>query len=129
MQIRPLNDRIVVEASAAETKKGSIFLPDTAQKKPQEGKVVAVGSGTLDKKGKRVPLAIKKGDRVVYGQWTGSEVKIEGKDYLILRESEVLGIVDAGAKVSVRTAAMAGAGAMAAAPCMLDHDHDEGCCD
>lgn len=126
MKIRPLHDRIVVEASLPETKKGAIFLPDTAQKKPQEGKVIAVGNGTLDGKGKRTPLGIKAGDRVVYGPWSGSEIKLDGKDYLILRESDVLGIVDAKAKVSVRAPAVAGT---TTAACTIDHDHDDGCCD
>ncbi|MFM1816069.1 MAG: hypothetical protein RLZ98_2764 [Pseudomonadota bacterium] len=129
MNIRPLHDRIVVEVAKSEEKRGSIFLPDSAQKKPHEGKVLAVGNGTLDGKGKRTPLGIKPGDRIVYGQWSGSEVKIDGNDYLILRESDVLGVVDGAAKVSVRAAAAAGAAGAAATACPLDHIHDGDCCD
>ncbi len=95
MKIRPLHDRIIVEALTAEQKtKGGIIIPDTAQEKPSEGKVVAVGSGYRGEDGKITALDVKKGDRVLYGKWTGTEVKVEGKDYLIMKESDILGVVE-----------------------------------
>ncbi len=130
MTIRPLHDHVVVEPASAKkaVTKGGIILPDTATEKPLEGKVVAVGSGYRKKNGKLVELAVKAGDRVVYAKWSGSEVKIAQKDYLILKESDILGVVEGDGKVSVRAKAEAGATSAASA---IDHDHihDSGCCD
>jgi chaperonin GroES len=95
MSFRPLHDRVVVEALDAEVKTaGGVIIPDTAQEKPQEGKVVAVGPGVRDDDGKYVKLDVKKGDRVLYGKWSGTEVKIDGKDLLIMKESDIMGIVE-----------------------------------
>ncbi len=94
MRIRPLHDRVVLKAIEQETKTaGGIIIPDTAKEKPMEGKVVAVGPGTRDENGKRHPLEVKAGDRVLFGKWTGSEVKIGGEDLLIVRESDLMGII------------------------------------
>lgn len=94
MNIRPLHDRVVVEPLAAEQKsKGGIIIPDTAKEKPSEGKVVAVGSGYRSDEGKVTPLDVKKGDRVLYGKWSGTEIKVDGKDLLIMKESDILGVV------------------------------------
>jgi len=94
MRIRPLHDRVVLKAIEQETKTaGGIIIPDTAKEKPMEGKVVAVGPGTRDENGKRHPLDVKAGDRVLFGKWTGSEVKIGGEDLLIVRESDLMGII------------------------------------
>jgi chaperonin GroES len=95
MAFRPLHDRIVVKRIEGEEKtKGGIIIPDTAKEKPQEGKVVAVGPGARDESGKLVPLDVKAGDRVLFGKWSGTEVKIDGDDLLIMKESDILGIVD-----------------------------------
>ncbi len=95
MDIRPLGDRILVKRLEAEERtKGGIVLPDTAKEKPQEGKVVAVGSGKLLESGKRQPLAVKKGDRILFESYAGTEVKVEGEEYLIIREEDVLAIVE-----------------------------------
>ncbi len=95
MKLRPLQDRILVERVGEEEKtKGGIIIPDTAKEKPAEGKVVAVGKGKVDENGKRIALEIKKGDRILFGKYSGSEVKIDGKEYLIMREEDVLGIID-----------------------------------
>jgi chaperonin GroES len=95
MKLRPLQDRILVQRVAEEEKtKGGIIIPDTAKEKPAEGKVVAVGKGKVDENGKRIALEIKKGDRILFGKYSGSEVKIEGNEYLIMREEDVLGIID-----------------------------------
>ena len=130
MTIRPLHDHVVVEPTALEMKKtkGGILLPDTAQEKPQEGKVVAVGSGHRGKNGKLTGLSVKKGDRVVYAKWSGSEVQVARKDYLILKESDILGVVEGDGKVSVRSKSE-GAGVAAASHHDHDHIHDSGCCD
>jgi chaperonin GroES len=94
MRFQPLHDRILLEPSTAETKsKGGIIIPDTAQEKPQEGKVVAAGKGARLEDGRLQPLDVKIGDRVLYGKWSGTEVKIDGKDYVILKESDVMGVV------------------------------------
>jgi chaperonin GroES len=94
-KIRPLHDRILVERiEEGEVKKGGIIIPDTAKEKPQEGKVIAVGSGKVTEDGKRVPLDVKGGDRILFGKYSGSEVKIEDKEYLILREEDVLAILE-----------------------------------
>ncbi len=91
---RPLHDRVVVERIEAEQKTaGGIIIPDTAKEKPQEGKVIAVGPGARDESGKLVPLDVKVGDRVLFGKWSGTEVKIDGKDLLIMKESDIMGIV------------------------------------
>jgi chaperonin GroES len=95
MKLKPLQDRILVQRVEEETKtKGGIIIPDTAKEKPAEGKVIAVGSGKIGDDGKRIPLEIKKGDRVLFGKYSGSEVKIDGEEYLIMREDDVLGIVE-----------------------------------
>jgi len=95
MKLRPLQDRILVQRVEEETTtKGGIIIPDTAKEKPAEGKVVGVGNGKVGDDGKRVPLEIKKGDRILFGKYSGTEVKIEGEEYLIMREDDVLGVVD-----------------------------------
>jgi chaperonin GroES len=95
MKIRPLHDRILVKRiEEQEVKKGGIIIPDTAKEKPQEGKVVAVGTGKVNEEGKKIPLDVKAGDRILFGKYSGSEVKVEDEEYLILREEDVLGIVD-----------------------------------
>ncbi len=94
MKLKPLQDRILVQrVKEEETTKGGIIIPDTAKEKPAEGKVVAVGNGKLDDKGKRISLEVKKGDRILFGKYSGTEVKMEGEDYLIMREDDVLGII------------------------------------
>jgi chaperonin GroES len=95
MKLRPLQDRILVQRVEEETTtKGGIIIPDTAKEKPAEGKVVAVGNGKMGDDGKRVALEIKKGDRILFGKYSGTEVKIEGDEFLIMREDDVLGIID-----------------------------------
>lgn len=95
LKIRPLGDRIVVEPLEAEEKtKGGIILPDTAKEKPQEGKVVAVGKGKVDEDGKTVPMEIKVGDKILYGKYSGTEITIDDKEYIILREEDVLAVVE-----------------------------------
>jgi chaperonin GroES len=95
MKVRPLRDRILVKRvdESAEKKVGGIIIPDTAKEKPQEAEVAAVGSGRLLDNGKTVPLTVKAGDKVLVGKWSGTEVKIDGQEYLILKEDEVLGIL------------------------------------
>ncbi len=94
MKIKPLQDRILVQRVEEEqTTKGGIIIPDTAKEKPIEGKIVAVGSGRVGDDGKRIPLEVKVGDRVLFGKYGGTEVKIEGKEYLIMREDAILGII------------------------------------
>jgi chaperonin GroES len=95
MKIRPMHDRILVERlEEQEVKRGGIIIPDTAKEKPQEGRVVAVGTGKVTEDGKRLPLDVKVGDRILFGKYSGSEVKLEDKEYLILREEDVLAILD-----------------------------------
>jgi chaperonin GroES len=95
MGFRPLHDRILVERIEAEAKtSGGIIIPDTAKEKPQEGLVISVGSGTVSEDGKVRPLDVKAGDRILFGKWSGTEVKLDGKDLLIMKESDVMGIVD-----------------------------------
>ncbi|MEW6594522.1 MAG: co-chaperone GroES [Thermodesulfobacteriota bacterium] len=95
MKIRPLNDRILVQRLEGEEKtKGGIIIPDTAKEKPAEGKIVAVGNGKLNDKGERVPVEVKVGDRVLFSKYGGTEVKIEGTEYLIMREDDILGVVE-----------------------------------
>lgn len=94
MKFRPLHDRVVVQRVKEETKTaGGIIIPDTATEKPSEGKVVAVGAGARDETGKVQPLDVKKGDIVLFGKWGGTEVKIDGKDLLIMKESDIMGII------------------------------------
>ena len=94
MKFRPLHDRVVVRRLDSEEKtKGGIIIPDTAKEKPQEGEVIAVGSGARDEAGKLVPLDVKAGDRVLFGKWSGTEVKLNGEDLLIMKESDIMGII------------------------------------
>ncbi|HEV7335097.1 MAG TPA: co-chaperone GroES [Bosea sp. (in: a-proteobacteria)] len=96
MKFRPLHDRVVVKRIDAEEKtKGGILIPDTAKEKPQEGEVVAIGPGARDEIGKLVPPDVKVGDRVLFGKWSGTEVKIDGEDLLIMKESDIMGVVEA----------------------------------
>ena len=105
LKFRPLHDRVVVKRIEAEEKsKGGIIIPDTAKEKPQEGEVIAVGPGARDESGKLVPLDVKAGDRVLFGKWSGTEVKIDGEDLLIMKESDVMGVID-GASASKKKAA------------------------
>ncbi len=93
MKIKPLGDRILVLGVEEEKKtKGGILIPDTAKEKPQEGKVIAVGPGKVNEKGKRIPLDVKKGDRVLFGKYAGNEIKIDGVEHLIMREDDILAI-------------------------------------
>ena len=94
MKIIPLRDRILIKRVGEEEKtKGGIIIPDTAKEKPIQGKVIAVGAGKLDEDGKRIPLDVKKGDRVLFSKYAGNEIKIEGEEHLIIREDDILGIV------------------------------------
>ena len=94
-KIRPLHDRILVKREEeGEEKIGGIIIPDTAKEKPQRAKVVAVGAGKMDESGKRIPLDVKSGDRILFGKYSGNEVKIDGEDYLILREEDILAILE-----------------------------------
>jgi chaperonin GroES len=94
MNFRPLHDRVLVRRVEAEEKTaGGIIIPDTAKEKPQEGEVVAVGEGTRDEDGDRIPLDVKAGDRILFGKWSGTEVKVNGEDLIIMKESDVLGII------------------------------------
>ena len=95
MKIRPLHDRLLVERlEEKEVKKGGIIIPDTAKEKPQEGKVIAVGNGKVTDEGKKIPLDVKAGDKILFGKYSGSEVKLDDKEYLILREEDVLAILE-----------------------------------
>ena len=94
MKFRPLHDRVVVRRLESEEKtKGGIIIPETAKEKPQEGEVVAVGNGARDETGKLVPLDVKKGDKVLFGKWSGTEVKIDGQELLIMKESDIMGVI------------------------------------
>ena len=94
MKLRPLQDRILVQRVKEEEKtKGGIIIPDTAKEKPVEGRVIAAGIGKLSEKGKRIALEVKKGDRILFGKYSGNEIKIEGEEYLIMREDDVLGVI------------------------------------
>ncbi|MCX8133948.1 MAG: co-chaperone GroES [Roseococcus sp.] len=98
MKFRPLHDRVLVRRITAEEKTaGGIIIPDTAKEKPQEGEVLAVGPGTLTEKGELRPLDVKPGDRILFGKWSGTEVKINGEELLIMKESDVMGILEASA--------------------------------
>ena len=95
MKVRPLHDRVLIERIEAESKTaGGIIIPDNAKEKPSEGKVVAVGEGLRDDHGKRVALDVKKGDRVLFAKWGGAEVKVDGKELIILKESDILAIIE-----------------------------------
>ena len=95
MKFRPLHDRVVVRRIEAEAKSaGGIIIPDTAKEKPQEGEIIAVGPGGRDESGKLIPLDVKVGDRILFGKWSGTEVKIDGEDLLIMKESDVMGIIE-----------------------------------
>jgi chaperonin GroES len=99
MKFRPLHDRVVVKRIEQEEKtKGGIIIPDTAKEKPQEGEVIAVGPGARNEKGEIVPLDVKAGDRVLFGKWSGTEVKIDGEELLIMKESDLLGVIEAGSQ-------------------------------
>ena len=95
MKIRPLQDRVVVKRLSEEEKtKGGIIIPDSAKEKPSEGKVVAVGHGRVSESGEKIPLEVKSGDKVLFGKYTGTEIKIDGEEHLILREDDILAVVD-----------------------------------
>jgi chaperonin GroES len=95
MKFRPLHDRVVVRRTEQETKSaGGIIIPDTAAEKPQQGEVIAVGPGARDETGKLIPIDLKKGDRVLFGKWSGTEVKIDGQELLIMKESDVMGVLE-----------------------------------
>ena len=95
MKFRPLHDRVVVKRVEEEGKtKGGIIIPDTAKEKPMEGEIVAVGPGARDEKGTLVPLDVKKGDRILFGKWSGTEIKLDGTEYLIMKESDIMGVLD-----------------------------------
>jgi len=95
MKLKPLQDRILVQrVEEKTTTKGGIIIPDTAKEKPVEGKVIAVGDGKVSEDGKKIPLEIKKGDRVLFGKYSGTEVQIDGEEYLIMREDDILGIIE-----------------------------------
>jgi chaperonin GroES len=94
MKVRPLQDRILVERIEEEMKKGNIIIPDTAKEKPQQGKVIAVGPGRIDETGKRIPMDIKKGDLILFGKYSGNEIKVDDKELLIMREEDVLAVIE-----------------------------------
>ena len=105
MKFRPLHDRVVVKRVAEEEKtKGGIIIPDTAKEKPMEGEIVAVGPGARDEKGALVPLDVKAGDRILFGKWSGTEIKLDGVEYLIMKESDIMGILEGSAAVSKKAA-------------------------
>ena len=99
MNFKPLHDRVLVKRVQSDEKTaGGIIIPDTAQEKPMEGKVLEVGSGARDESGKLVPLDVKKGDKILFGKWSGTEVKMNSEEYLIMKESDIMGILTAGKK-------------------------------
>ena len=105
MTFRPLHDRIVVKRIEADEKtKGGIIIPDTAKEKPQEGEVVAVGAGARDDSGKLVPLDVKAGDRILFGKWSGTEIKLDGEELLIMKESDVMGVIEGQARPAKKAA-------------------------
>jgi chaperonin GroES len=105
MKFRPLGDRVVVRRVKEDNKTaGGIIIPDTAQEKPQEGEIIAVGPGALDDNGKRVVPEVKTGDRILFGKWSGTEVKIDGEELLIMKESDIMGIIEGGKATSKRAA-------------------------
>ena len=104
MKFRPLHDRVLIKRVEEEERtKGGIIIPDTAKEKPMQGEIIAAGPGARDESGKLVPLDVKKGDRVLFGKWSGTEVKIDGQELLIMKESDILGIIEG--KATVRAAA------------------------
>jgi chaperonin GroES len=126
MKFRPLHDRVVVRRIDAEEKTaGGIIIPDTAKEKPQEGEVVAVGPGARDEDGKLQPLSLKAGERVLFGKWSGTEVKIDGEDLLIMKESDIMGVIEdakpmkstgrTGQRIAAGIAALLATGSLAAA--------------
>ena len=105
MKIRPLHDRIVVKRlDATENKVGGLFIPDSAKEKPQQGEVVAVGQGKRTDEGKLIPLDVKAGDRILFGKYSGSDIKVDGNEYMIMREDEVLGILVDAPKLAKKSA-------------------------
>ncbi len=98
MKIRPLQDRILVERIEEEIKKGGIIIPDSAKEKPQQGKVIAVGPGRVDEKGNRIPMEVKKGDTILFGKYSGNEIRIGEEEHLIMREDDVLAVIEKEAK-------------------------------
>jgi chaperonin GroES len=105
MKFRPLHDRVVVKRIDAEEKTaGGIIIPDTAQEKPSQGEIVAVGPGGRDESGKLIPIDLKVGDTVLFGKWSGTEVKIDGKDLLIMKESDIMGVIEGGAAAKKKAA-------------------------
>ncbi len=105
MKLRPLHDRVVVRRIESEEKtSGGIIIPDTAKEKPQEGEVLAVGNGARNEKGELVPLDVKVGDRVLFGKWSGNEVKLDGEELLIMKESDIMGIIEGGAAAQKKAA-------------------------
>ena len=95
MKFRPLHDRVVVKRIEAEEKTaGGIIIPDTAKEKPQQGEIVSVGPGGRDESGKLIPIDVKSGDRVLFGKWSGTEIKLDGVEYLIMKESDIMGVID-----------------------------------
>jgi chaperonin GroES len=105
MKFRPLHDRVVVRRLEGDTKTaGGIIIPDTAKEKPQEGEIIAVGAGARDESGKIVALDVKSGDRILFGKWSGTEVKIDGEDLLIMKESDIMGVIEGVAKTSKKAA-------------------------
>jgi chaperonin GroES len=105
MKFRPLHDRVVVKRVAEEEKtKGGIIIPDTAKEKPMEGEIVAVGPGARDEKGALVALDVKAGDRILFGKWSGTEIKLDGTEYLIMKESDIMGILEGSAAAAKKAA-------------------------
>ena len=105
MKLRPLQDRVLIRRVEPETKTaGGIFIPDTAQEKPMEGEVICVGPGTRDDAGRLHPLDVKAGDRVLFGKWSGTEVKIDGQDLLIMKESDIMGVIEGGSAAKKKAA-------------------------
>ena len=103
MKYRPLHDRVLVRRVDSDEKtKGGIIIPDTAQEKPMEGEVIEVGSGARDENGKLVPLDVKKGDRILFGKWSGTEVKMSDEEYLIMKESDIMGIISGSKKKEIK---------------------------
>ncbi len=106
MKLRPLHDRVLLRrVDQEERTSGGIIIPDTAQEKPMEGEIVATGPGARDDSGKLVALDVKKGDRVLFGKWSGTEVKIDGEDYLIMKESDIMGVIEGTVAKKTRKAA------------------------
>ena len=105
MKFRPLHDRVVVKRVDGDNKSsGGIIIPDTAKEKPMEGEIIAVGPGARDEKGQIQPLDVKAGDRVLFGKWSGTEVKLDGVEYLIMKESDIMGIIEGGASAKKKAA-------------------------